>query len=253
MTEESARAAVLAQPDADAPRLAYADAVESVAPARAQLIRAQIAATHKRRAGQSWHEEMRLINQLLGAHAARWTPALPVAVASMRFYRGFVEFVAAPIGVLAGALDAIAHVVPLRHANVTNAHNRCNALTRAPGFDRLVSLSLADNQLDDDDARVVAGFPRGRVRWLDLSNNRIGAPGLDALAASPALRQVDFVDLMGNPCGDPVDHAIFDGSELVDAHPTPLGAALEDVHGPIAWLHAPLRHPRHWPPERGDC
>ncbi|MEZ4403682.1 MAG: TIGR02996 domain-containing protein [Kofleriaceae bacterium] len=252
MSEAELLRAVLAAPDADAPRLAYADGVAATDPERAQLIRAQIAATHKRRAGASWGDEGKLALTLLGRHHARWTPRLPVPVTEARFYRGFVELVATSAEALLGGLAELARVVPLRHADVTGAAGRVAALAAASGVARLVSLGLAQNHLGDADAAALAGWPRGRLRWLDLARNQITVAGLDDLAAAPNLRGLDFIDLMGNPCGDPVDRPAFDGGLVVDVRPTERGRELEARHGELAWLHGADRHRRLWPPERGD-
>jgi uncharacterized protein (TIGR02996 family) len=249
MSERDLMRAVRAAPDDDAPRVAYAAAIDTTDPDRARFIRAQLDASHKRRAGASWGDELRTIEALLARHQAAWTPALPVPVASVGFFRGFVELVAMPAAAFVASADAIAQVVPLRHAELTGAHGAITSIVASSGYARLVSLGLSRNGLDDADAAALAAAPAGRLRWLDLSSNRIGDAGLDAIAGSASLRALEFLELGGNPCGEPADKAKYDEQGMYDAWPTPEGRALEARHGVLPWLHNATRHKT---TERGD-
>ena len=72
---------------------------------------------------------------------------------------------------------------------------------------RARSVQLAKAGIDDEDARVLAGWPGLQgVRALGLSGNHIGMPGLRALMESPFLTGLEHLDLAGNPLGrDAVD------------------------------------------------
>ena len=241
MSERDLMRAVIAAPADDAPRLAYADAVAASDPDRARFIRAQIDASRKRRTGASWADEGRTGDELLARHARAWTPSLP-HVASVRFYRGFVELVAMPLDAFIVSADAIADAVPLRHADLTAARGAIPALVASRGYARLVSLSLKRTALDDADAAALAAAPVSPLRWLDLTSNKIGAAGLEALAGSASLRALLVLELGGNPCGTPNDPPRYDEmNRLLPSVPTPEGVALEARHGRLPWLHATER------------
>ena len=99
-------------------------------------------------------------------------------------------------------------------------------------------------ELADIPAAEWAHF-EGQLRWLDLGLNRIGAAGLEALAASPNLPQLEWLGFRVNAVGDPTpQHADeYDADSAV-------ARELQARYGPRPWLSA-HRRPE-WPPGR-DC
>ena len=87
--------AVVVAPEADAPRLAYADAVASTDPARSELIRLQVELARWRRGGRKPPSpDAALIREgdLVRAHQAAWTASVRPLVQRAVMFRGFVEW-----------------------------------------------------------------------------------------------------------------------------------------------------------------
>jgi uncharacterized protein (TIGR02996 family) len=90
-------------------------------------------------------------------------------------------------------------------------------LVTCPHLERLEFLSFGSNQVTDEGARVLAGAAgMKRLRRLCLDRTGLGAAGVRALAHSPHLTALDFLDL-GNlfpPPGDDLVNALL-GSPLL--------------------------------------
>ena len=244
-------AAVTADPLADAPRLAYADAVAGADPERAEFIRTTVELT-RRRAGHpartsqedgelSWrsHEKMT-------TRGREWARSLRNLVGGFGFYRGFVESVkidATAFVELAPRLYRLAPVLQLDLSGVAPAAGR---LFGSPHLRQIRTLSLLRNELGDAEVELLAASPHlGELRWLDLGLNRIGTAGLEALAASPNLPRLEWLGFRVNAVGDPTpQHADeYDADSAV-------ARELQARYGPRPWLSA-HRRPE-WPPGR-DC
>jgi uncharacterized protein (TIGR02996 family) len=259
MTSRELLVEVSRHPDDDAPRLAYADAVERVEPAYAELVRLQIAraaderARNARRAAPSARER-----ELLRAHEAEWTRYIQKFVRPAAsdqgagFERGFVAFVRMEPENFVALGTRLFEMAPVQHADLYGGSEPVRPLFDAPGLARLDSLSLRGAGLDDDDAIALAASPHlARASWLDLGDNRIGNRGVEALAASPTMANKVIVRMDGNP-GDPTDvpHYDHDGS-VADLTVSPLADELEAKLGRrIAWFHhmshAPDRFHTRW-------
>jgi uncharacterized protein (TIGR02996 family) len=83
---------VLADPEADAPRFAYADACQAIAPDRAEFIRIEIAYREYLRANRtdSFPRTQRAVS-LRRRHGAAWAGDIVGRVSWYEFFRGFVE------------------------------------------------------------------------------------------------------------------------------------------------------------------
>ncbi len=153
--------AVLADPDDDAPRLVYADALLAVGDPRGELIVTQCARA-RLDDGDPARPPLRARElALLAAHRGAWVPAGITA----RFERGFVEHVAADAATLAG------HAAWLAREPVTGVR-------LDPGRDELAAL-LDTGALD-------------RVRRLELNAS---AETLATLLGSPLARRLEALSL----------------------------------------------------------
>jgi uncharacterized protein (TIGR02996 family) len=85
----------------------------------------------------------------------------------------------------------------LRCVGLTSS--RLEALLRGPGFDELAFLDLPINRLDAKAARTIANWSSTALQWLDLSNNPLTANGLAALADSPHLAGLKYLQVSGKP------------------------------------------------------
>jgi uncharacterized protein (TIGR02996 family) len=240
---------VVRAPDDDAPRLAYADAIEGRDSAHAEFIRLQIARFRNEAArgvprGTPSPREAALRAQ----HGARWAHFIAPLARGHRadapfqgyeFERGFVALLRTEPDMVADMGDRLLAMAPIEHLEMTREGPFIPALT-APWLARMRTLTFNALGLGDDDAVALA--ERGhldRCEWLDLEGNRIGSRGAQALLDSPAIRRIPVVILRGNP-GDPAVLASRDagGGMLVEGMPA-AGEAAEARHGRIPWLHLP--------------
>lgn len=196
-------AAVVADPDADAPRLAYADAVEAADPARAEFIRAQVALARSADLALAVRTKA-----LAKTHGPRWIaelPALDGVTWGSHFMRGFVADVAtaSPDALRrhAAALFAAAPVERLTCPGVSPA--TLADLLAVPELARVRGLSLPGRRdaesLGNAEARLLADCAAlAGLRRLALWNHHLGEPGVQALAGSLHLGQLRSLDLTQN-------------------------------------------------------
>jgi Leucine Rich repeat len=241
---EVARQWVIDAPLEDAPRQAYADRVEATDPDRAQFIRLELMAARARRAGTSSMAYSIPAGILRDAHGKRWAAPVDEFVSGWSFYRGFVELVVMDAEWFLETAEEIYARTPVLHLDPTDVRPVTEELFASTHLDRIVSLNLMQNDLDDADAILLAESPHLRnLEWLDLSHNQIGDAGLEALAASHNLPSLGYVDFRWNVATDPTPtHA-----DEWDAT-TPTAQALQEKYGHREWLDARPR--RQWPPDR---
>jgi uncharacterized protein (TIGR02996 family) len=233
--------AICADPDADAPRLVYADWLDEHGdPDRAAFIRAEceyarLPADDPRRARAGARRR-----ELYSLHAEAWAgelPKLPGVTWSsvpVQFRRGFVEhvsftnaatflrhaaavFSSAPIqsvhfGRLTGPGGAqvvgspyLAVVTRLTIETFGGGMGTAGAvaLARSPHLGRLDFIDLQRHAIGDEGARALAESPNlPSLRQIDLGHNGLG-PGAGALLLGPAARiRPRQVMLGGNGLGD---------------------------------------------------
>lgn len=237
--------AVVAAPDDEAPRIAYATAIAATDPERAEFIQAQLELARAWRAEQPGPAEAARRAQILEhAHGRRWAEGLPATVESYGFRRGFVEDVGMDAAAFLDAAPALFLRAPILHLTLKNVAPVSRRLFASPALTQIVSLSLVENDLGDDDIAALAASPYvGHLRWLDLDFNRVGERGLEALAASDKLPRLGYVCLGHNPVDDPTPrHADEYSSD------TPAARELQRKYGPRRWLST--KPPREWPPRR---
>lgn len=246
MTSQELLVAISRAPDDDAPRLAYADAVERIEPEYAEFVRLQVA----RAADERGRKALRGApsareRELLRSHGHEWTRYIEKYVrpggddCGADFDRGFIGFVRMEPESFVALGERLFAMAPVQHADLHGGDEPVRPLFDAPGLARLDSLSLRGAGLDDDDAIALAASPHlARITWLDLGENRIGGRGVTALAMSPFMANKVVVRLDGNP-GDACDvpHFDWDGS-IADVTVSPLADEIEAQLGrPVPWLH----------------
>ncbi len=217
-------------PDSDGPRMIYADwLAHHGQEARAEFISIQCSLATLPRDESCAAELVARERQLLELYQDEWLrpfracldvgPSEPI---TFRFHRGLVEELRGlpPARFLARAESLFALAPTLRVAQlspVTVAD--LSALAASPYAGRLLFLGLDHNGLDDEAAAALAKADRlARVVDLDLNHNRITEAGADVLLASPHLRGLRRLGLLGNPCALKPDRL----KELAGRSPRPL-------------------------------
>lgn len=247
--------AILARPADDGPRLVYADYLDEAGdPARADLVRVQIALArlppdHPRRPELADRQA-----DLLRRHAARWSEPVADLVAGVEFRRGVPEAVSVDAGVFlsrgdelfrrtraGGGRSWVRRVRLLDPARAVADLARCphlsqvaeldlsfgdlgnggvNVLARSPYLAGVRSLDLGGNGLDDGGVRAVARSPAApNLRALALNDNgQVTADGVKAVADSPFLTGLVELDLSGNDVSDAGVRAVAGGRATERVH-----------------------------------
>jgi uncharacterized protein (TIGR02996 family) len=215
--DDSLLAAVLAEPDQNEPRHAYADSLQSGWDKdRAEFIRLQITISALMRETEDWPELARRERQLLELHADAWEKPLRSALRSRTqstgewirklifgtggtwgFRRGFVEQV---INSATDFLHEDVHLfefAPVRQILLTNSSRYIPELVKIPKLDTLRSLYLvADVEFDDEMNYIVE-----TARELGLTTLAFSYPHLDAdqVELISNIREISEDQLEGHP------------------------------------------------------
>jgi uncharacterized protein (TIGR02996 family) len=166
--------AIIADPDADEPRLRYADWIEPTDPERAAFICAQI------RSGGRHPPDAH------GADAPRseWLgPFLPFGARDVVFRRGFAEAMSLTGRAFVSLSDALFAATPLRQVRLIAVNFLLPELAACVSIRRLTRLDLRGNRIGDAGAKVLATSPHlDRLNELDLTDNDVSEVGLHAFA-----------------------------------------------------------------------
>lgn len=243
-------AAVIAAPEDDAPRAAYAAAIAMTDPERAELISIQLRLDASRKAQRLAAERGPAAiraGELVRKRGAEWARDVAPLVAKYQLLRGFVDSVTLDAAAFLARAETIYARAPVLHLTLTHVRAvDMLQLFTSPHLVRLHSLDLHRNDLNDLDLAVLASQQLPNLRWLNVQNNHISRAGIDALASTPSLPRLAYVDLADNAIANPLPGLIDDY-----AIETPLARELLAQHGKVAWLDlATLRRFREWPPER---
>src|SRR5438552_4090698 len=243
MTDADFLRPILAEPDADGPRLVYADWLEEQGQTeraefiRVQCARAKLPADDPRSATLREREKV-----LLEQHRLEWSAPLSGLAAGWEFVRGFPDRIRIEARVFLARADALFDAVPLRHVEFHDVQNLLPRLCKSPHLGRLMGIKIAAsrlgnavakalahshcleplqqlhlgrNQIGDDGAHALASAANfGRLMALDLSDNNIGPAGAAALAASPHLSALQSLNLRVNPIGSAGAQALLTSTRL---------------------------------------
>lgn len=273
-------AAVLANPDEDAPRLVLADWLSDVGDPRGTFIADQIRLARLGEAHPDWSSCYARSERLRVAHEPTWSAPLAQYFPSRevwqaterRFRRGFLEHVESPYPPVSWEfLEGIAGVAPLRSIAWRPPGEAPDQVAQAlqlaadaglRGVTMLFSGSLGPAVFDavtvdimrrfdafgvrsaTVSAAAVARLTRlltPRLRALALDHTIIGDEGLAPLAGSGLLATVEQLDLRGNKLGrEGIAHLVSKSSDV------PLDLSLADNPSAAPHLGAVLR----WRPLR---
>jgi uncharacterized protein (TIGR02996 family) len=250
VTEQELLQAVLAAPDDDAPRAAFAALKEQEGDPRGRFIRMQLTLASLEAGAPGIPFLSTETGELIEQHGAAWAASVAPLVSGYRFHRGFVAEVTLT------ARDFLAHAprlfaaAPIQHLNLRRVAGDAAALFASPHLARIRSLELNQCGLDDDAMRLLAASPHlGELRWLALVFNRVGLPGAEAIAASRGLPRLTYVDFAGNEVDPGRQHATDQGV-VADSWLPEEGEYLDHKYGPLAWLHYEAKTMDDLPPSR---
>jgi uncharacterized protein (TIGR02996 family) len=180
-------AKIFADPDADEPRLVYADWLIEKGDPRGEFIRLQIA------------DDLSLAqkkNTLLKKHEKAWLAPIREHVRTWRWQRGFVSWVeCTAAGFVAGA-DALLAAAPALDARITTMKKTELPAVAAKPLGKFRGIDLSSKQLGDKDvvklarARTMKG-----LRSLSLFANKFAAAGAKALAESADLATLEALSV----------------------------------------------------------
>lgn len=218
-TRESLFAQVLADPDADAPRLDLARFLEAQGDPQGELIRLQIEnAKELRKYGPTpdYRTTYLRAKDLLAQHEPEWTREIAPIAAHPSIARGFVEGVTLDAPRFFEAMPRLYKLAPIRKLVLVDAGTLAEAIARSPLLDQIVSLIFYNQSkthpIGDDGLRALAASPHvTRMKRLGLTSNDIGPMGVEALAASKRMPELIDVELGGNRIESPVETFGVDG------------------------------------------
>jgi len=186
--------AVIAEPDADGPRLVYADWLQHHGDvARGELIAVQCAlarldniAEHNRlkardfelveRHGNTWCAEVGI-----GDVRNNWHPSVWAA----DFQRGFIEAIEMPAHMFASVVPPLFALEPVRELRLIGLSGHTDTLSRLPEsiyLRRLRSLGLRNTVVSDDVLALLISSPMlTKLERLQIEDQTLGRLALDAL------------------------------------------------------------------------
>jgi uncharacterized protein (TIGR02996 family) len=252
-TEPELLRAVLADPDADAPRLAFAAFCDARGDARGKFIRLQLRIARLERRDRDDPLAATLADDagdLRKAHGDAWAAPVVSYASAWTFVRGFVEQATLSARTFLDHAPDLFAVAPVRHVDLTGSRAVLDELFASPHLARIRSLRLEGFGIQDEDAAKLAACPHlGELEWLDLMLNQVGMDGVRAMARSTGLPKLRYVGFFGNRV-DPTEQIATDQGVVVDKGLPPEGVHLERELGPIRWLHVDAKTPADDPPPR---
>jgi uncharacterized protein (TIGR02996 family) len=221
MTEADFLRFILAHPDDEVTRSAYADWLlergDPAGAARGEFIQVQLQLA--RRAAYAggpfeWadvdHSPGLKAREaaLLAAHRRTWSAPLAGLVDAHAYSHGFVEHVTLDAGQFLQHGERLFALAPVRRVRLTGPFTP--RVAASPLLGRLSGLDLSRSYLSDAGLRTLLRSPHlGGLRWLDLSRCYLSDGGLRALAESPWLAGLTDLNLGHNQVGLPGVQALF--------------------------------------------
>jgi uncharacterized protein (TIGR02996 family) len=259
LTRDQLVRAVIADPDSDAPRKAFADWGVANGDPQGELTRLQLADRAERQKRGRSGEHRQAANALIEQHGDVWARDVLSIASDPRFHRGFVEAVTLDAPTFLSRAPELYTRAPIRAVTFVDAGGHIDVIAASPHLARLVALNFYNpsrtSPIGDDGLRKLVASPHVRkLAVLDLGSNNITRAGLEALCAA-RLPKLAYVRLHGNPVDSPVEEFSEDPSSGIiitnSVTDTPFGRKLEAKYGEQAWLHAPSLV-RVFPPSVGD-
>jgi uncharacterized protein (TIGR02996 family) len=209
--EQAFMAAIVAAPDDDMPRMAFADWLDERGTeddrARAALIRAQCRLEYLP-SGRERRDLESEVKTLLKSNEKRWTAGLRDAGLGhgALFRRGFLDgLTMSPTTFMQRGEELFRLAPTLRSLRFPNAQSEVTDLAKSPFLGRLASVDLTLMctcgmcPIEAEIRTLFRSKHAGQLRCLNLSRDRVTVEELRVLARSSALANLTALDLSDNP------------------------------------------------------
>jgi uncharacterized protein (TIGR02996 family) len=221
MTEADFLKTILAHPDDEVARLAFADWLmergDAKSVERGEFIQAQVQLARRTEGAGSpaeWVDaaripELRAREQvLLGAHGTAWAQGIAPLVDGYQFRRGFVEAVTIDGNRFLASAGQLLATAPIQRLRLTGGLTK--RMADCPYLGWITALDLSRTYIGDAGLRTLLASPNlGKLTWLDLSHCYLTNRGVQSLAESPLLRQLDHLNLGFNSLSLPAVQALL--------------------------------------------
>lgn len=224
--------AIIDQPARDRPRRRYADYLEEHGDQLGEYIRVSL-----ERARRGFRSESLPANldDELAAPIRQW-------IRTWQVDRGLISLVEMDGKAFVDHGRDVFARAPIQHLNLTNAKSVFAEIVQSPVLARAQTLSIVKENLGDAEAKLLASsaYVRALV-YLDLSANKIGQAGLEAITASSNLAALKMLHFDYNLVASPVAQWSSDGvSGLVYRESGgPIQAMLRQKYGEKPWMEPP--------------
>jgi uncharacterized protein (TIGR02996 family) len=264
-------AAVIAAPEDDAPRLAYAAWLTAQGDPRGEYIEAQVRLARFGPNPQRRRELAERVSELDGSMSKAFAADFKKLAFAWKARRGFIDEVSAEAGKLLEDWQPLfaAHPIrALRLSGVEPKHVRAlvdagivgrlvtlalrgdlgesgvRILAESPDLAGIRNLNLASSSVGDDGLAVLLASPYLACTRLTLRDAEIGDEGAQALAQAPALARCRALFLGNNQLGDDAVAALAGSAHLAGLEQLGLGGNEDITDQGMAPLLAPGVFPR---------
>jgi uncharacterized protein (TIGR02996 family) len=216
---------ILADPDADGPRLVYADWLDDQGQhARAEFIRVQCALASLPADAQGVAGLRARADILLEEHRLTWGEPLAGLANRWDWIRGFPDFVRLDARAFLTHGEGMFAAFPVRHVELLDAATHLPKLSRSPLLERLATLTITGSPAGDAIAKTLGSSPHlGRLRGLHLPRNGITAAAILAISAGP-FAEMTVLDLSENEIDAAGAHTLAAAAILAGLTKLRLGA-----------------------------
>jgi uncharacterized protein (TIGR02996 family) len=201
---------IIADPDADGPRLVYADWLDSQGQsARAEFIRVQCAAAALPADDPHAVALQARADVLLEQHRVAWSGPLAGLATRWDWRRGFPEVVRMEAKVFLSRGEELFAAGPVRHVELLDAATHLTRLVRCSLLERLAALTIAGSSAGNAVAKALAQSPYvGRLSALHLPRGGLTDAAVRSLAAGPQFERLTTLDLSENEIGPAGAHTL---------------------------------------------
>jgi uncharacterized protein (TIGR02996 family) len=197
---------ILEQPEADAPRLVYADWLEEQGDPLGELIRVQCQLAMLNDGDPRREPLGRREGQLMVQNCALWHGPVQELGLVGRFQRGLLEITVTGARTLLDVAERLFAMPSVLHVNLRDGaldRDTLRALARSPVFKRIRQLDLQRSHVTNDGIQILCSSPfRGRFTKLKLGHTQISSLAARLLVGAFDLSGLIELSLCFNGIGE---------------------------------------------------